>query len=48
MSEEKTLSVGDKMPSLALRNTQREKVTETDFEGSIVVVAFYPMAFTGG
>ncbi len=42
------LSVGDRMRAFTLRNAQREKVTQEDLAGSIVVVAFYPMAFTGG
>ncbi len=42
------LEVGAQMPDFTLRNTQREVVTQDDFAGSIAVLAFYPMAFTGG
>jgi peroxiredoxin len=42
------LEVGTSMPSFTLRNAQREEVTQDDFAGSIAVLAFYPMAFTGG
>ncbi len=42
------LAVGDGMPDFTLRNAQREEVTQDDLAGSIAVVAFYPMAFTGG
>jgi len=42
------LEVGSSMPSFTLRNAQREEVTQEDFTGSIAVLAFYPMAFTGG
>lgn len=42
------LEIGDQMPDFTLRNAQREEVTQQDFDGSITVIAFYPMAFTGG
>jgi peroxiredoxin len=42
------LEVGTQMPEFTMRNAQREKVTQDDFAGSITVLAFYPMAFTGG
>ncbi len=42
------LAVGDRMPDFTLRNTEREEVTQEYFDGSIAVIAFYPMAFTGG
>lgn len=42
------LQVGDRMPEFTLRNAQREKVTQDDFLGSVSVLAFYPMSFTGG
>jgi hypothetical protein len=31
-----------------LRDAQREEVTQEYFAGSIGIMAFYPMAFTGG
>ena len=42
------LNVGDSMADFALRNAQRVEVTRGDLAGEIAVVAFYPMAFTGG
>jgi peroxiredoxin len=42
------LEVGDRIPDFALRDPQREEVTQEYFEGSIGVMAFYPMAFSGG
>jgi peroxiredoxin Q/BCP len=36
------------MPEFTLRDAQREKVTQDDFLGSVSVLAFYPMSFTGG
>ena len=42
------LEIGDRMPEFTLRNTQREAVTQADFAGSITVLAFYVLAFTGG
>jgi len=42
------LQVGDRMPAFSLRNSSREEVTQDDFIGSVSVLAFYPMSFTGG
>ena len=42
------LEVGAQLPAFSLRNTQREEVTDAAFRGTIAVLAFYPMAFTGG
>ena len=42
------LEVGARMPEFTLRNAQRERVTQEEFTGSIAVIAFYPMSFTGG
>ena len=42
------LEVGAKLPAFTMRNAQREEVTAEDFAGTIAVLAFYPMAFTGG
>lgn len=42
------LEVGTAMPQFTLRDPQREEVTNDSFAGSITVLAFYPMAFTGG
>ena len=42
------LQVGESMPALSLTNGEREPVTDEAFRGSIAVIAFYPLAFTGG
>lgn len=42
------LEVGTQIPSFSLRDTARAEVTEQDFAGQIAVLAFFPMAFTGG
>lgn len=42
------LEVGSQMPAFTLRDTQREEVTNEAFAGHITVLAFFPMAFTGG
>lgn len=42
------LQVGDSMPEFTLMNGDREKVTDEAFRGAIAVIAFYPLAFTGG
>ncbi len=42
------LQTGDRMPAFKLRGPAREEVTEQDLLGQIAVVAFYPLAFTGG
>ena len=42
------LEVGASMPAFTLRNTKREEVTHESFRGAVAVLAFFPMAFTGG
>ncbi len=43
------VQVGDKAPEFALPNGRGDTVALKDFLGNKnVVVAFYPMAFTGG
>ena len=42
------LQVGDRMPAFALRDSEREEVTQDDLLGSVAVMAFYVLAFTGG
>jgi peroxiredoxin len=42
------LEVGAKLPEFTMRNSHREEVTQEQFGESIAVLAFYPMAFTGG
>ena len=42
------LSVGSQMPEFVVRDTERQKVSNQDFDNVVTVIAFYPMAFTGG
>ena len=42
------LEPGERMPEFALRDPDRERVTNDSFTGEITVIAFYPMSFTGG
>ena len=42
------LQPGDPLPEFALRDPEREKFTDEELRGSIAIVAFYPMSFTGG
>jgi peroxiredoxin len=41
-------TVGQPAPPFALRNKDREEVTLDSFPGKHIVLAFYPLAFTGG
>jgi len=42
------LQVGDRLPEFTLRDTDREEYTDERLRGVIAVIAFFPMAFTGG
>lgn len=42
------LEVGAQMPEFTMRDTKREEVTREFFRGAPAVLAFFPMAFTGG
>ena len=42
------MEVGEPMPEFVLFNRKHEPVTNKDFEGKVSILAFYPMAFTGG
>jgi glutaredoxin-dependent peroxiredoxin len=41
------VQVGDKAPSFTLVNTKLEPVSLEDYQGSNVVLLFFPLAFTG-
>tara|TARA_B000000475_G_scaffold130595_1_gene105225 strand:+ start:1184 stop:1669 length:486 start_codon:yes stop_codon:yes gene_type:complete len=41
------VKVGDKAPDFTLKNTIKEAVTLSDYQGKTVILAFYPGAFTG-
>ncbi|MGE5595497.1 MAG: redoxin domain-containing protein [Hyphomicrobiales bacterium] len=43
-----TLQVGQPAPQFSLLNKKREPITEQSFPGKHLVLAFYPLAFTGG
>jgi peroxiredoxin len=42
------VEVGKHVPPFALRNANREVVTQESFPGKRLVLAFYALAFTGG
>lgn len=42
------LQPGDGLPAFTLRDPEREKFSDEQLRGSIAVMAFYPMSFTGG
>ena len=42
------LSVGDKAPSFTLKNQNDEDISFSDFQGSKLLVWFFPKASTGG
>jgi len=42
------LEVGRPAPPFVLRNRAREEVTLDSYAGKDLVLAFYPLAFTGG
>jgi len=42
-----SVAVGEKAPNFTLRNTQKEEVSLSNFEGKNVVLLFFPLAFTG-
>jgi len=41
------IAVGSKAPSFKLTNTERKEVSLSDFAGTILVIQFFPAAFTG-
>ena len=43
-----TLEIGQPAPPFTLRNKAFQEVTGESFPGKHLVLAFYPLAFTGG
>ena len=43
-----TIEIGQPAPAFTLRNKTREEVTLDSYAGKHLVLAFYPLAFTGG
>ena len=41
------VGVGEKAPDFTLKNTSKEEVSLSDYQGETVILAFYPGAFTG-
>jgi peroxiredoxin len=41
------LAIGSKAPAFRLFNTERKEISSADFEGKILVINFFPAAFTG-
>jgi peroxiredoxin len=41
------LAVGSKAPAFTLFNTEKKEVSLTDFAGKLLVINFFPAAFTG-
>tara|TARA_B100002052_G_scaffold292938_1_gene315284 strand:+ start:589 stop:1056 length:468 start_codon:yes stop_codon:yes gene_type:complete len=41
------LNVNDTAPNFKLKNTKKDDITLSDFSDKVVVLAFYPGAFTG-
>lgn len=42
------VKTGDTAPAFVLKNSNREEITLDSFAGKYLVLAFYPLAFTGG
>ncbi len=40
------LAIGSKAPDFSLYNTEKEKVSLSDFKGKTVVILFFPLAFS--
>ena len=41
------INKGDKAPNFTLRDTQKQEVSLSDYEGKKLVILFFPLAFTG-
>lgn len=42
-----TLKIGDRAPQFTLRNSDKEEVSLSDYNGKNVLILFFPLAFTG-
>lgn len=42
------IEIGQPAPPFSLRNKKREEVNQETYPGKHLVLAFYPLAFTGG
>ncbi len=42
------VEVGQPAPAFSLMNKDRQAITNVSFPGKHLVLAFYPLAFTGG
>ena len=42
-----SLKIGDKAPAFTLRDTEKNEVSLSNFEGENLVILFFPLAFTG-
>jgi peroxiredoxin len=42
-----SLQIGQKAPEFTLHNTEKNKVSLSDFKSKNVVLLFFPLAFTG-
>lgn len=43
-----TPAIGEPAPAFTLLDKEREEITLASFPGKHLVLAFYPLAFTGG
>jgi len=42
------LEIGQPAPRFSVRDRNRNEITNDSFPGKHIVLAFYPLAFTGG
>ncbi|MBH77312.1 MAG: hypothetical protein CL897_03680 [Dehalococcoidia bacterium] len=42
------VTIGEPAPAFTLMNRDREELTLDSFPGQHIILAFYPLAFTGG
>lgn len=43
-----SVTIGEPAPAFTLMNKDREELTLNSFPGQHIILAFYPLAFTGG